>query len=134
LNFPVREQYDTRKEAITLSAQLCFGGERVTLETKLDTGSSDCIFARSRGEVLGINIESGRPQRFGTATGSFLAYGHELVLRVHGFEFESTVYFAEAAEFKRDVLGLTGFVDRVQLGLIHYVGELYLNRLTNNGE
>lgn len=134
LNFEVRESYDTRKSGITVPVTLWSGELSVDVRAKLDCGANNCIFARAWGEGLGIDIESGHFQRFSTVTGSFPAYGHEIVMYAHGIKIETTVYFAADEGFQRDVLGLTGFVDRVQLGLIHYLGELYLNRLGENGE
>lgn len=134
LDFDVRERYDTRKPGITVPVTMWSGDLSVDVRAKLDCGADSCIFARVWGINLGIDVESGQPKRFSTVTGSFLAFGHEVVMYVHGIKIEATVYFAADDAFQRDVLGLTGFVDRVQLGLIHYAGELYLNRLDSNGE
>lgn len=45
------------------------------LTAKVDTGSTDCIFARKHGEQLGLSIEEGERVQIGTATGSFSTYG-----------------------------------------------------------
>ncbi|MFN7930191.1 MAG: hypothetical protein U0Y68_20160 [Blastocatellia bacterium] len=80
------------------------------------------------GEQLGLQIESGVPETFGTAAGAFLAYGHEVTLVVLGLDVIATVYFAADEHFTRNVLGRQGWLDRVRLGLVDYDGQLYLSR------
>jgi hypothetical protein len=132
LSFDVRKNYDTRQVGITLPVTLRAGGLSVDVAAKLDCGAANCIFARAWGEGLGLDIESGYPQRFSTVTGSFPAYGHEVVMQIYGIEIEAMVFFAADEGFDRDVLGLTGFIDRVQLGLLHYASEIYLSRRNGN--
>ncbi len=99
----------------------------VDVEAKLDTGSSHCVFARDYGESLGLEIEDGFPEIFGTAVGNFIAYGHEIVLSVLEIETVSTIYFAKDESFTRNVLGRHGWLDRVKMGLIDYEGKLFLS-------
>lgn len=120
-------RYDTLKTGITLSVLLKYNSLTIDFEAKLDTGSSHCIFARGYGEYLGLEIENGFPQTFGTAVGNFRAFGHELTINVFDIEFVSTVYFAAERSFPRKVLGRQGFLDRVKLGLIDYEGKLLLS-------
>lgn len=49
-------------------------------------------------------------------------------MSVHDFDFEVMVYFADDENFKRDVLGRHGFLDRVLIGLDDYAGKFYLQR------
>jgi len=127
LSFKKVHTYNTTEIGITITASLQFGQRTVVCDTKLDTGASFCIFERAQGEVLGIDVESGIAQQVGTPTGSFLAYGHEVILSVLGIETTSVVYFAEDENFSRNVLGRQGWLDRVRLGLIDYEGKLYLS-------
>ncbi len=80
LRFAVTHNYDMRKAGITVDVLLRVGGNEVEVVTKLDTGASFCIFRRIYGELLGLAIESGQPETLSTPTGSFLAYGHEVML------------------------------------------------------
>lgn len=132
LTFSQTYFYDTLKDGITVIVLLSHGGEIVEVRAKIDTGASFCVFRREHGVNLGLDIESGHPQRFGTATGSFLAYGHEITLSVLGIATVSTVYFAAEEAFTRDVLGQIGWLNRVRLGLVDYEGKLYLS--ANDGE
>ena len=127
IDFDKNHYYNTLEVGITVPIVLHYGDITVDFEAKIDTGSSFCIFERTHGERLGLDIESGQLESFGTATGSFLAYGHELKLSVLDIETTSTVFFAKEESFTRNVLGRTGWLDRVKLGLIDYEGKLLLS-------
>lgn len=120
--------YDPVQPGITLSVSLSLVGHSVDGEVKLDTGATDCIFAREWGEQLGLNIEQGRAVRIRTTTGVFLAYEHEVTLNVLGLEFDVPALFAHANDFRPSVLGRHGFLDHLYLGLVDYEGKLYLSR------
>ena len=98
------------------------------LEAKLDTGATECVFARQHGESLGLNIESGERLRINTVTGTFTAYRHEVTMTVLDYAFDVRVCFAEDEQFNRNVLGRHGFLDRVRIGVVDYEGQLYLSR------
>ena len=119
--------YDTLKTGITVLTMLQYNGKEVDFEAKIDTGATHSIFERKHAERLGIDVESGTPETFGTAVGGFLAYGHELTINVLDIETFSTVYFAAEESFTRNVLGRQGWLDRVKSGLIDYEGKLFLS-------
>jgi hypothetical protein len=127
LTYRLHSVYDTTRPGITLPVTLSAGAQSLAFKAKLDTGSSYCIFTRFVGEKLGLAIEAGMAQRISTATGTFMAYGHEVRLSVLGLDYDATVYFAEDPNFGRNVLGRQGWLDRVRLGLIDYDGKLYLS-------
>ncbi len=127
LEFDVVHEYSLFKIGITVDATLQNGDLSVDIDAKIDTGSTYCIFERHYGERLDLNIESGLQMTIGTATGTFKAFGHELILSVLGIETVSTVYFAENDYFDRNVLGRIGWLDRVKLGLIEQEGKLFLS-------
>lgn len=93
----------------------------------MDTGASYCIFGREYGEELGLRIEAGLEVRVATPAGSFRAFGHAITLETLGLSFDTMVYFAERADFPRNVLGQRGWLDRVRLALVDYDGHLYLS-------
>lgn len=128
LEFEKLVEYDAGKAGISLDVNLKLVGESVTVDTKIDTGSTNCIFSRTIGEQLGLEIESGEFVRIGTATSSFSTYRHDVILEVLGYEFDARVCFAESEFFSRNVLGRFGFLDRIVLGLVDYEGKLYLSR------
>lgn len=128
LHFEKLLTYDVGELGITVAVTLALKGQNVNLSAKVDTGADHCIFARKHGESLGLPIEDGVPQRFGTATGSFLAYGHDVTLRVADLRFDVMIFFAAENTFDRNVLGRFGWLDRVILGMVDYEGKLYLSR------
>ena len=115
------------RDGVFLPVSLHFGEQRADLEAQIDTGASCCIFSRDLGESLGLEIENGFRQEINTVTGAFTTYGHTVTVAVLGFDFESVVYFAAAAGFTRNVLGRSGRLDRVRLGLVYHDSEVYLS-------
>ena len=99
----------------------------VPVKVKLDTGSTFCVLQRQYAEALGIEVEHGTPERMRAATGSFLAYGHELMISMEGIEWQATVFFAEDDFFPVNVVGRVGFLDRLRIGLVDYEQTLYLS-------
>jgi len=120
--------YDAGKNGISVAVTLQLGNRAAYVDAKLDTGSSHCIFQRLFGEELGLDIESGYKLTIGTANGSFTAYGHNVTLLVLDFRFDGMVYFAEDEYFSRDVLGRHSFLNKVNVAIFDYQGELYLSR------
>ena len=128
LEFEKLLSYDVGEPGITLQNTLKLKERTLDLPVKVDTGASCCLFERRIGEALGFDIETGMRQLFGTATGTFVGYGHEVTLSVAEFEFDTIVFFPSDAEISRNVLGRFGWLDRVVLGLVDYEGKLYLSR------
>ncbi len=128
LNFEKLIFYNTGEVGITVDVEIRFGDSTTRFEAKIDTGATSCIFERRLGEEIGVEIENGDMMRFSSATDSFLTYGHFVSLAVEEFEFYSYVFFAANENFKRNVLGRIGWLDRLRIGLIDYDGKLYLSR------
>ena len=129
LDFEKLVEYDVGKTGISLDINLKLIGKSVAVGTKVDTGSTNCIFARSIGEQLDLEIESGELVRISAATSVFTTYRHDVVLEVLGYEFDARVCFAEDESFSRNVLGRNWFLNQVLLGLNDYEGQLYLHSL-----
>ncbi len=128
LSFDQLISYDTSVAGISVEVRLALRDAAVTLPVKLDTGAENSIFARQVGEQLGLTIENDYRQWFSTATGRFLAFGHEVTLQVAGIEFDALVFFAAEESFHRNVLGRFGGLDHLRIGLVDYEGKLYLSR------
>lgn len=130
LKFDVTHGYGDSdpSDGITLPIELSTGRNLVTLTASVDTGASFCVFERGYGEALGLDVETGSLMLFGTATGTFEAFGHTLTLSTVGFEFDALVYFAKEENFGRNVLGRRGWLDQLQIGIVEYESKLYLSR------
>ena len=114
-------------EGIEIPACLSVGSRRVEMLAKVDTGAAYCIFERRYGEELGLDVESGRVQRFRTMAGSFVAYQHEVTIQTLGVEFSAGVFFAQDTAFARNFLGRSGWLDRVRVGIVDYDRLLFLS-------
>jgi hypothetical protein len=114
--------YDLGELGITVAVVLELKDQSASFDAKIDTDADHCIFERKFGEQLGLAIEKGVRQRFGTATGTFLAYDHEVGLQIADMKFDAMIFFAAEESFTRNVLGRFGWLDRVVLGLVDYEG------------
>lgn len=119
--------YDTLKTGITLPVLLKIKSLETSVQAKIDTGASHSIFERIHGEYLGLEIETGDLLSFSTVTGSFRAFGHELSIQFLETEIYTKIYFAEDENFRKNVLGRQGWLDRVKFGLIDYEGKMFLS-------
>lgn len=130
LNFSELIYYSDKLQGINIEIILSLGTNLpVAAEVKLDTGSTFCIFQRHYGELLGLEVENGEPEVIRTATGKFIAYGHEITLTVANLEWSATVYFAKNEDFPVSVVGRIGFLDRLKIGLVDYRQMLYFGSL-----
>jgi Aspartyl protease len=128
LSFTQLVNYNAGQPSITVPVTLSVSQTRIDCDAKIDTGSSNCIFARNLGEELGLDIETGLRLLVGTVTGTFVAYLHEVNLSLASLEFSGLIAFAEDKEFRRNVLGRRGFIEQTTLGVVDYEGKLYLGR------
>jgi hypothetical protein len=87
LAFDAAHHYADALDGIEVPITLCIGRQSVDLLAKLDTGAAHCIFERKYAEMLGVDVDSGRLQRFRTVAGSFVAYQHEVTIQTLGIEF-----------------------------------------------
>lgn len=127
LEFDTMHQYIDAKDGIHVPITLAIGSQSVELVAKLDTGAAHCIFERKYGEMLGLDVEYNRLQRFRTVAGSFAAYEHEVTIQTLGIEFSATVFFAQDSAFNRNFLGRSGWLDRLRIAIIDYDRTLFLS-------
>lgn len=64
--------------------------------------------------------------RFRTANSQFEAYGHEIEIDVLGVLTQSLVYFFADPAIRKNVLGRTGWIDRMRIGLVDHDSRIYL--------
>jgi hypothetical protein len=126
LDFATSHNYTEATDGITVPITLCMARQSVELLAKLDTGAAHCIFERKYAEILGLEVESGRLQRFRTVAGSFVAYQHEVTIQTLGIEFPAAVFFAHEPTFSRNFLGRSGWLDRLRIGIVDYDRMLFV--------
>jgi hypothetical protein len=98
----------------------------VRLANMVDTGATFCIFRSELAAALGLDLTSGVHKRFRTANSNFDAFGHGVEISVLGVVTHSTVYFCADESINKNVLGRTGWLDRVRLGLVEHDSQIYL--------
>ena len=81
LAFDAAHHYTDALDGIEVPITLCIGRQSVELLAKLDTGAAHCIFERKYAEMLGVDVDSRRLQRFRTVVGSFAAYQHAVTVQ-----------------------------------------------------
>ena len=127
LDFDTSHHYAGANDGIEVPIALSNGSQSVDLIAKLDTGAAHCIFERKYAEMLRLEVESGRLQRFRTVAGTFAAYEHEVTIQTLGLEFSAVVFFAQAPEFTRNFVGRSGWLDRLRVAVIDYDRMLFLS-------
>ena len=126
LEFAQAYDYSGDGESVVIPVVLRFGENQVRVAASVDTGASFCLFGTEIAEALGLDLTSGVRKRFQTANSRFEAYGHEVKLTVLGVATQSIVYFFADPMIDKNVLGRTGWLDRVRLGLIHHDSKIYV--------
>ncbi len=125
LTFTHRHAYPTTSVGVSLPVRLWVGKRYSDLVAMVDTGSSHCLFERFHADDLQLDLESGQPMVVGTATGRLRAFGHMVEIDVLGHVVSSMVYFFADYEVNKNLLGRTGWLDRVRFGLVEYESEVY---------
>jgi hypothetical protein len=127
LDFDTSHKYGEARDGIEVPITLSIGRESVELLAKLDTGAAHCVFERKYAEMLGVEVASGRLQRFRTMAGSFSAYQHDVTIQTLGIEFSAAVFFAQDPTFSRNFLGRSGWLDRLLIAIVDYDRMLFLS-------
>lgn len=129
LDFSHLVEFDAGLPGISLDVEISVTGSSAALSAKIDTGSTNCVFARKFGEQLGLNIEEGELVRIGTATDIFTTHRHFVTLSFLDYSYSAGICFAADENFNRNVLGRNWFLNQVLFGLNDYEGKIYLSSL-----
>jgi hypothetical protein len=126
LKFDRTHIYSSEVDGISVPIVLRSGSATAWLTAKIDTGASHCLFERGQGEILGLDVESGERKFFSTVAGRVETFGHLIQIETLGVVVESMVYFFSDEAITKSVLGRSGWLDRICLGIIDYDRKLYL--------
>lgn len=127
LEFEISHKYLSSRGGIWIPALLQVGDQQVKCDAKIDTGADYCVFRREVAEILGLEVESGYRTMLSSAGGRVETYQHEVTLSTFGLSFQSFVYFASHYEFPRNLLGCSGWLNLLKLGIIDYEKTVYLS-------
>lgn len=109
-------------------------GKALNLRALIDSGAADCIFHRSVGVALGIDIESGETKTYtGIANQSVLGYVHPISLQVQGISEWVPIAAAFIDADLVSLLGQSGFFDNYQIVFERYRGRFEINSRTRFG-
>jgi hypothetical protein len=126
LDFSHVHSYALTPEGISVPVTLKSGSESIGVLSYVDTGASYCLFQRGHGRMLNLDIEAGEPMIFQTATSQVNTFGHMVSLEALGITFESMVYFFADDGIQKNLLGRTGWLDRIRFGLVDYDRKFYI--------
>ncbi len=93
--------------------KISYKGQSIRYEVLVDSGADFCIFDAQIGEILGIDIESGKREIVGGITGVVENYyTHPVSLAVGDYQYKTEVGFLpNIAELGYGVVGQVGFFD-----------------------
>ena len=103
---------------------LLFNGKSVKYETLIDSGADFNIFNAEIGELLGIDIRSGKKVKFsGIAGEPFEVFLHNLTLEIGGWQYKIVAGFSyEISPYGFGILGQKGFFDLFKVKFIFSKG------------
>lgn len=128
LPFDSSHRYASDADGLLIPVALQRGQTFHKTSACIDTGASVCLFSREIGEILGLDIERGNYKRLGTLAGGLDAFGHEVGIQALDIALSSFVYFARDYSLSRNLLGRTGWLNKLRFGLIDYDQLIYLSR------
>ena len=120
LEFDLTHSYGSEVDGIAVPIILRSGNAAAWLTAKIDTGASHCLFERGQGEILDLNIESGERKFFSTVSGHVETFGHLVQIEALGVIVDSMVYFFANEAITKSVLGRSGWLDRIRIGIVDY--------------
>jgi len=103
---------------------LLFNGKLIRYEALIDSGADFNIFNAEIGELLGIDISSGKKVKFsGIAGEPFEVYLHNVTLEIGGWHYKITTGFSyEISPYGFGILGQRGFFDLFRVKFIFSKG------------
>lgn len=115
--FPLPERSEFFGMAIlrpVIPVNVTVGSMTVRYDALIDSGADFNIFHGELGEFLGLDVRSGRRERFGGIQANYLseAFLHKIQLSIGGRNFETVVWFSfDIAPQGYGILGQKGFFD-----------------------
>src|SRR6266850_3189406 len=95
----------------------------------VDSGAVDCIFPKSIGTLMGIDVLSGKPKTyFGLARQSAAGYLHEIDLQVTGYNHWIRIEVGFVDSDIIPLLGQTGFFSNYQVIFERFRYQLEVNK------
>jgi len=115
--FPLKEKSEFFGLAILkpiIPLELTVGSKKIRYAALIDSGADFCIFDGQIGELLGLDVRSGKSLDFGgiQAFAGAVAFLHEVTIRIGGWPFKIVMGFSyDIAPHGYGILGQKGFFD-----------------------
>ena len=105
---------------------LLFNGKIINYEALIDSGADFNIFNAEIGELLGIDVRSGKKIEFsGIAGKPFEVYLHSLTLKMGGWQYKIIAGFSyEISPYGFGILGQKGFFNLFRVKFIYSKGVI----------
>jgi predicted aspartyl protease len=97
-----------------ISVKVINGNNSLNYDALIDSGADFCIFDAEIGEVLEIDVKSGRKEIFGgiQEKGGAEAFFHNVKINIGGWEYKTKIGFSyDIAKHGYGILGQKGFFD-----------------------
>jgi len=116
-----------------LSVTLIKNGKEITTQALIDSGSDYNIFNAEIGDVLGLNIKEGKKLYFwGTSEKKQLAYYHNIIIKIGGWEYECYCGFSyDIGHLPYGLLGQNDFFKKFKV-IFDYSKERFEIKENNN--
>jgi hypothetical protein len=117
LEIPSRDPNKPSARRPYIPIRILHGNNFQDLICLVDSGADLCLFPAKIGEILGIEVESGRKERIGgIAETPIVAYVHSVRLIVRGLSgVDVEAGFTESRGIRTGILGQRGFFDKYRI-------------------
>ncbi len=97
--------------------EIRYQGKAIIYEVLIDSGADLCIFDAEIGDILGIDVIKGRPEKVGGITGVMQTYYvHRVTIVVEHRTFQTEVGFLpNMPKFSYGIVGQMGFFDQFKV-------------------
>ena len=126
LEIPSRDPVKPSARRPYIPIRILYGKKFQDLMCLVDSGADLCLFPAKVGEILGIDVTSGRREPIGgIAETPIVAYIHSVRLIIRGLSgVDVDVGFTESRGVRSGILGQVGFFDKYRITF-----ERYRNRV-----
>ncbi len=115
MRFPYQQRHGRYLPIIPIRLK-SVDGEWITFDAFVDSGASYSIFTAEIGEILGLDVESGKKIYVTVGDGSLITvYLHELEVKIGEIIFKATVGFSKQLGIGFNIIGRKDFFERFKV-------------------
>jgi len=115
MRFPYQQRHGRFLPIIPIKLRSA-DGEWITFDAFVDSGASYSVFTAEIGEILGLDVESGKKIYVTVGDGSLITvYLHELEVMIGEMTFKATVGFSKQLGIGFNIIGRKDFFERFKV-------------------